>query len=145
MTIREVAGNVMGMLEAFQGSRPAMDTPQMLIVRGMSRKKIDPEELDTAISGVLDEIGAHRIDVYSDEAKDIIGIMDENIRGQVEIQGDTDIYGIYRLKESFEAMNCNTEYALGRMDDFAVFIVMWVDKSGVGPRFVELVVVNLEI
>lgn len=145
MNIRELAGKIMGMLEAFEGSKPAMDTPQMLIVRGMSRKKFDPEKLDEVISNVLNEIGAQKIEVYSDEAKNIIGIMDENIRGQVDIQGDTDIYGIYRLKESFEAMNCSTEYVLGCTNDFGVFIVMWVDKSGVGPRFVEIVVVNLEI
>lgn len=144
MKIHEVAGNIMEILEAFRGSKPAMDTPQMLIVRGMSRKEIEPEELDKVVSDVLDEIGARRIEVYSEEAKDIIGIMDENIRGQVQIQGETDIYGIYRLKDSFEAMNCHTEYALGLLDSFAIFIIVWMDKSGFGPKFVELVVVNLE-
>lgn len=144
MMIQEVAGNLMHSLEAFQGSKSLMDTPQMLMVRGMSRKKIEPEELDSVISTVLDEIGARRMEVYSPEAKDIIGIMDENIRGQVEIQGDTDIYGIYRLKDSFEAMNCHAEYALGLVDSLGIFIALWMDKSGFGPKFVELVVVNLE-
>lgn len=143
--IHEIAGNIMQTLGAFHGSKPAMDTPQMLIVRGMSRKEIEPEELAQTVSGVLDEIGARIIDVYSDEAKDVIGVMDENIRDQVSIKGETDIYGIYRLKESFEAMNCHTEYALGLLDDIAVFLVMWMDKSGFGPKFVEIVVVNLEI
>ncbi|HEY0196580.1 MAG TPA: DUF2120 domain-containing protein [Methanobacterium sp.] len=144
MKIHEVAGNIMQILEAFRGSKPAMDTPQMLIVRGMSRKEMEPEELDKVVCDVLDEIGARRIEVYSEEAKDIIGIMDENIRGQVQIQGETDIYGIYRLKDSFEAMNCHTEYALGLLDSFAIFVILWMDKSGFGPKFVELVVVNLE-
>ncbi len=144
MMIQEVAGNLMHSLEAFHGSKSLMDTPQMLMVRGMSRKKIEPEELDSVISTVLDEIGARRMEVYSPEAKDIIGIMDENIRGQVEIQGDTDIYGIYRLKDSFEAMNCHAEYALGLVDSLGIFIALWMDKSGFGPKFVELVVVNLE-
>lgn len=145
MKIHEVAGNIMQSLGAFQGSKPAMDTPQMLIVRGMSRKEIKPEELAQVVYGVLDEVGAREIEVYSEEAKDVIGVMDENIRGQVSIEGETDIYGIYRLKESFEAMNCHTEYALGLLNDIAIFIVMWMDKSGFGPKFVELVVVNLEI
>lgn len=144
MKIHEVAGNIMGMLEAFQGSRSAMDTPQMLIVRGMSRKEMEPEELEKVVSDILDEIGARRIEVYSEEAKDIIGVMDENIRGQVEIQGETDIYGIYRMKESFEAMNCHAEYALGLLDNFAIFMVLWMDRSGFGPKFVEIVVVNLQ-
>ncbi len=144
MKIHEVAGDIMTSLEAFHGSRPSMDTSQMLIVRGMSRKNIKPEELDSAVYNVLNEIGARKIEVFSDEAKDVIGVMDEYIRGQVEIQGDTDIYGIYRLKESFEAMNCHVEYSLALLDGIAIFLVLWMDKSGIGPKFVELVLANLE-
>lgn len=144
MRIHEVAGNIMNQLEAFHGSRPSMDTAQMLIVRGMSRKEIEPEDLDLVVSDVLKEIGARRIDVFSEEAKDLIGIMDENIRDQVQIQGETDIYGIYRLKESFEAMNCHAEYALALLNNIAIFMVLWMDRSGLGPKFVELVVTNLE-
>ena len=144
MKIHEVAGDIMTSLEAFHGSRPSMDTSQMLIVRGMSRKNIKPDELDSAVYNVLNEIGARKIEVFSDEAKDIIGVMDEYIRGQVEIQVDTDIYGIYRLKESFEAMNCHVEYALGLLNGIAIFMVLWMDKSGIGPKFVELVLANLE-
>lgn len=145
MKIHEVAGNIMGIMEAFQGSRPAMDTPQMLIVRGMSRREMEPEDMEKVVSDLFDEIGARTIEVFSEEAKNVIGVMDENIRGQVEIQGETDIYGIYRLKDSFEAMNCHAEYAMGLLDDFAIFMVLWMDKSGFGPKFVEVVVVNLEI
>ncbi len=144
MRTREIASDIMNSLEAFRGSRPAMDTPQMLIVRGMSRKEIEPDDLDMVVSEVMNEIGARKIEVYSEEAKDVIGMMDEYIRASVEIQGETDIYGIYRLKESFEAMNCHMEYALGLVDSIAIFIVLWMDKSGFGPKFVELVVANLE-
>ena len=144
MNIREVAGSIMGSLEAFGGSKSSMDTPQMLIVRGMSRKKIEPENLAQEISNIFQELGATRIDVYSQKAKDVIGIMDENIRSQVQIQGETDVYGIYRLKESFEAMNCHMEYGLGLLNDIAIFMVLWMDKSGFGPKFVELVVTNLQ-
>jgi len=145
MKTHEIAGNIMTSLEAFHGSKPSIDTPQILIVRGMSRKEIKPEDLSLVVSSILNEIGAHKIDAFSEEAKNVIGIMDENIRDQVEIQGDTDIYGIYRLKDSFEAMNCHMEYALGLIDNIAVFMILWMDKSGFGPKFVELVVSNLEI
>ncbi len=145
MKTHEVAGNIMGSLEAFHGSRPAMDTPQILIVRGMSRKDIQPEELETVVFNLLNEIGARKIDMFSDEASDIIGVMDEYIRESVEIPGETDIYGIYKLKESFEAMNCHMEYAMGLLDGIALFMVLWMDKSGLGPKFVELVVANLEV
>ena len=144
MPTHEIAGKVMNELEAFHGSKPAIDTPQILIVRGMSRKRIDPEELSSTISGTMKGLGARTIDVFSEEATDIIGIMDENIRATVEIPGETDVYGIYRLKESFESMNCHTEYSLGLIGKLAVFLVLWKDKSGMGPLFVELVVSNAE-
>jgi hypothetical protein len=89
-------------------------------------------------------LGANKMDIFSEEATDIIGIMDENIRATVEIPGETDVYGIYRLKESFESMNCHTDYGLATIGQIAVFLVLWKDKSGIGPLFVELVVSNSE-
>ena len=144
MKTHEIAGSIMQSLEAFKGSKSAMDTPQMLIVRGMTRKDIKPDDLEAEVSKIFDEIGARRIEVFSEESKDIIGVMDENIRAQVDIQGETDVYGIYRMKESFEAMNCHTEYGLGLVNNIAIFMVLWMDKSGFGPKFVELVLANLE-
>jgi hypothetical protein len=144
MPTHEIAGKIMNELEAFHGSKPAIDTPQILIVRGMSKRKLDPQELSITISELMKGIGARNMDIFSEEATDVIGIMDENIRATVEIPGETDVYGIYRLKESFEAMNCHTEYALGTIGQLAVFLVLWKDKSGMGPLFVELVVSNSE-
>ena len=142
--LRKVASTIMGELEAFEGSRPALDASNILIVRGMSRKKIAAHDMAKVLSKLLKKLGAKEVDVFSDEATDVIGIMDERIRNNVEIQGETDVYGIYRLKESLEAMNCDVEYSLGIMDNTGIFIVMWADKSGIGPRFVEVVVASVE-
>ncbi|AXV40489.1 DUF2120 domain-containing protein [Methanobacterium sp. BAmetb5] len=144
MRTREIAGQIMGQLEAFEGSKAAMDTTELLIVRGRSRQRIPPEELESTISQILQGLGARKLDMYSDETADIITIMDEQIRSQVSIQEETDIYGIYRLKESFENMNCHADYGIGVVDDIAIFIILWKDKSGIGPLFVELVVSALE-
>ncbi|AIS31790.1 MULTISPECIES: DUF2120 domain-containing protein [Methanobacterium] len=144
MRTREIAGQIMGQLEAFEGSKAAMDTTELLIVRGRSRQRIPPEELESTISQILQGLGAQKLDMYSDETADIITIMDEQIRSQVSIQEETDIYGIYRLKESFENMNCHADYGIGVVDDIAIFIILWKDKSGIGPLFVELVVSALE-
>ena len=73
------------------------------------------------------------MDIFSEEATDVIGVMDENIRARVEIPGETDVYGIYRLKESFESMNCHTEYALGTIGQLAVFLVFGRIKVGWVP------------
>lgn len=142
--LRKVASTIMGELEAFEGSRPALDASNILIVRGMSRKKIAAHDMAKVLSKLLKKLGAKEVDVFSDEATDVIGIMDERIRNNVEIQGETDVYGIYRLKESLEALNCDVEYSLGIMGNAGIFVVMWADKSGIGPRFVELVVSSIE-
>ncbi len=144
MNTRNIAGQIMGQLEAFEGSKAAMDTTELLIVRGKSRQKIKPEELGPTISQLLKDMEARELDMFSDETANIISIIDEQIRSQVQIQGETDIYGIYRLKESFENMNCHADYGMGLADDIAIFIVLWKDKSGIGPLFVELVVSALE-
>ncbi len=144
MNTRNIAGQIMGQLEAFEGSKAAMDSAELLIVRGKSRQKIKPEELGPTISQILKDMEARELDMFSDETANIISIIDEQIRSQVQIQGETDIYGIYRLKESFENMNCHADYGMGLADDIAIFIVLWKDKSGIGPLFVELVVSALE-
>jgi len=141
---RKIAGEIMGQLEAFEGSKAAMDTTQLLIVRGRSRQRIKPEDLGPTISQIFKDLDARQLDMYSDETADLITIMDEQIRSQVDIQGETDVYGIYRLRESFETMNCHADYGMGLLDDVAVFIILWKDKSGMGPMFVELVVSALE-
>lgn len=144
MQTHEVAGKVMESLEAFHGSKPAIDAQNILIVRSMSQKKFDTPKMDTVLSDILKNMGVHEIEMFSKEGGDIIGIMDERIRSNVSIQSETDISGIHRMKDSLEAMGCDVEYTLGTLDDLGIFIVTWMDKSGIGPRFVEVVVANLE-
>jgi hypothetical protein len=144
MITHNIAGQIMGRLEAFEGSRSAMDTNQILIVRGMSRKKIQPDELGTIISEIISDVGAKELDMFSEQTADIISVMDTQIRSQVEITGETDVYGIYRLKESFKSMNCHAEYGMGLLKQTAIFMILWKDKSGIGPLFVELVISMLD-
>ncbi|HMK54975.1 MAG TPA: DUF2120 domain-containing protein [Methanobacteriaceae archaeon] len=145
MRTHNIAGQVMGSLEAFEGSRAALDTAQILIVRGMSRKKIAADKLEPTITQLFKDMEVVEMDMFSDEAGDIIGVIDEQIRSCVEISGETDAYGIYRMKESFESMNCNADYKMGILnDEIAIFLVLWKDKSGMGPLFVEMVISLME-
>jgi len=143
MQTHKIAGKVMESLDAFHGSRPAIDAQNVLIVRGMSGKKFD-DEMVVVLSDLLKTIGAQEIDIFSNDGGDIIGIMDERIRANVPIQSETDISGIHMMKDSLEAMGCDVDYNLGILDDSGIFIVSWRDKSGIGPRFVEVVVAALE-
>ena len=141
--IHKIAGQIMGDLEAFHGSKPAIDADNILIVRGMSRKQFN-DELDSVLLNLLKSLDARQIDMFSEEGGNVIGIMDERIRESVNISSETDVTGVYRLKESLEAMNCDVAYTLGLIDNIGTFIVTWKDKSGIGPQFVEVVVANME-
>ena len=144
MQTHKIASKVMEDLEAFHGSKPAIDAPNILIVRGMSRKKFDAGKMDIVLSDLLKKIGAQEVDMFSKNGGNIIGIMDERIRENVPIQSETDVSGIKRMKDSLEAMNCNVDYSIGVLDNLGIFVVSWIEKSGIGPRFVEVVVANLE-
>ncbi|MBI5679774.1 MAG: DUF2120 family protein [Methanobacterium sp.] len=143
MQTHKIAGQIMGDLESFHGSKPAIDADNILIVRGMSRKQFD-KSMDEVLLDVLNSLKAQKIDTFSKEGGDIIGIIDERIRANITIQSETDVSGIHRMKDSLEAMNCDVEYILGLLDNIGIFIVTWVEKGGIGPRFVEVVVSNLE-
>ncbi|MGB9936584.1 MAG: DUF2120 family protein [Methanobacterium sp.] len=144
MQTHKIAGKVMETLEAFHGSRPAIDANNILIVRGMSRKKFDSDKISDVLSDLLKKIGAQEIDMFSQEGGNIIGIMDEHIRSNIPIQSETDVAGIQSMKSSLEAMNCNVDVVMGTLGDIGIFIVTWDEKGGLGIRFVEVVVANLE-
>jgi len=144
MQINKIAGEIMNALEAFHGSRPSIDANNILIVRGMSRKRFDSQNMHSILSDVLNDINARQVDMFSKEGGNILGIMDERIRENVEIQTETDVSGIQKLKDSLEAMNCQVDYALGVQRDMGIFIVTWIEIGGIGPRFVEIVVANLQ-
>lgn len=130
----------MGYLEAFDGSRAALDSDKILIVRGRSRKRINLENMADELNGVVETLGAREIDMFSEESTALIGLMDEQIRSTVDINVETDVGGIEHLKESLESMNCFVEYKLGSTGKAGFFMVMWKDKSNTGPCFVEIVI-----
>lgn len=144
LNLHKPAGKVMEYLEAFDGSRPALDAANILIVRGKSKKRIDPQNMDLELETLFKEMQAEEVDMFSEKAASMISIMDEQIRANVEIQGDTDAGGIQKMKESLEAMNFIVEYKLGFMGKIGLFVVLWKDKSGIGPCFVEIVLSSTE-
>lgn len=143
MKLHKIAGSMMGYLEAFDGSRAALDADKILIVRGRSRKRINPENMAQELDGLVTSLNAQEIDMFSEESTSLIGLMDEQIRSNVDINVETDVSGIERLKESLESMNFFVEYKLGSTGKAGFFIVMYKDKSGIGPCFVEIVLSDI--
>ena len=38
----------------------------------------------------------------------------------------------------------HAEYAIGQIDDLVVYVVLYMDKSGFGPMFVETMVIRYD-
>ncbi|OQD58295.1 hypothetical protein MBBAR_21c00140 [Methanobrevibacter arboriphilus JCM 13429 = DSM 1125] len=138
--LHKIAGQVMGFFEAFDGSRAALDTDRILIVRGRSSKNISIDDMESKLDELRDHLEGIDVDVVSEEAAKLINRMDEQIRASVSVQGDTDSNGIMRMTKSLEAMNLFVKFRLMNLNHSGVFIVTWKDKANVGPLFVEVVV-----
>jgi hypothetical protein len=145
MIINKTAGMIMGQLEAFDGSKPAIDSDRILIVRGRSKKRLKIEDMGAELDNVLERLDAINIDLFSDEATDIIGVMDEHIRNIEKINTETNLAGIHKMKDSFENMGCAVEYRLAKTNKLGIFLILWKDKSGIGPCFVEIVIADIQI
>ncbi|QEF95389.1 DUF2120 domain-containing protein [Methanothermobacter sp. KEPCO-1] len=143
MKLHRIAGEIMGYFEAFEGSRPALDSKEILIVRGMSRKRMNIEDMGRELEGLIEKLGAEELELISEEGTALIGVMDEQIRSCVEVGTETDIRGIHRLKEALEDMNFSVDYRLCMTEDTGLFVVLYRDRSGVGPCFVEVVVSDI--
>ena len=138
--LHKIAGQVMGFFEAFDGSRAALDTQRILIVRGRSSKNISINEMEEKLGELKDILQGNEVDVVSDEAAKLINRMDEQIRSTVSVPGDTDSNGIMRMTKSLEAMNVFVKFKLMNLAHTGVFVVIWKDKADVGPVFIETVV-----
>lgn len=138
--LHKIAGQVIGFFEAFDGSRAALDTERILIVRGRSSKNIAIDELEDKLEELKDILQGNEVDVVSDKAGKLINRMDEQIRSTVSVPGDTDSNGILRMTKSLEAMNVFVKFKLMNLTHTGVFVVVWKDKADVGPVFVEVVV-----
>jgi len=138
--LHKVAGKIMGFLEAFEGSRPALDTGFILIVRSMSSKDIAIADMKQTLDDLLVFLDGKEIEPFSDKAAAIINRMDEQIRSNVQVSNETDAGGIERMKQSLESLNVAVEYKLFTSTHSGIFVVMWKDKSDAGPIFIEVVV-----
>ncbi|MDR2966635.1 MAG: DUF2120 domain-containing protein [Methanobacteriaceae archaeon] len=138
--LHKVAGKIMEFLGAFEGSRPALDSGFILIVRGMSSKDIAIADMKQTLEDLIVFLDGKEVEPISDEAAAIINRMDEQIRSNVQVNSETDVGGIERMKKSLESLNVAVEYKLFTSTHSGIFVVIWKDKSDSGPVFIEIVV-----
>lgn len=141
--IHNVAKEILLHFNAFEGSKPLFDSQKILIVRGVSRKKMDREKIKKELEKLLEKLDAKEVDLMSGEGSNILAMMDNNIRSEIDPEAESDFMGIEKLKETFEQMNFIVEYKLARKNNIGIFVVVYKDKADVGPCFIEVVVSSL--
>jgi hypothetical protein len=93
---------------------------------------------------LFNELGIKKIEKESEKARKFTDYVDTVFRKTEEVYDEPNgIEGIEKLKSVFESTGFNAEYAIGEIDDLAVYVVLYMDKSGFGPMFVETMIIRI--
>lgn len=135
----KTTGKIIGFFNAYKGSRPAFHGEHVVIVRGISRDKIEIEDMEAKLAELEDLLQAREVDVLSDAGKNFVEKVDSYIREDGEsVDTAPDSGGLLRMKEQLETMGLHVEYKLFLMPNVGAFVAIWKDKSGFGPLYVEV-------
>lgn len=135
----KTTGKIIGYFNAYKGSRPAFHGEHVVIVRGISRDKIEIENMESKLAELKDLLQAREVDVLSDAGKNFVEKVDSYIREDGEsVDTAPDSGGLLRMKEQLETMGLHVEYKLFLMPNVGAFVAIWKDKSGFGPLYVEV-------
>lgn len=135
----KTTGQIIGYFNAYKGSRPAFHGEHVVIVRGISRDKIEIEDMESKLAELEDLLQAREVDVLSDAGKNFVEKVDSYIREDGEsVDTAPDSGGLLRMKEQLETMGLHVEYKLFLMPNVGAFVAIWKDKSGFGPLYVEV-------
>lgn len=140
VNLHEPAGTIMKYLNAFKGSKPALNKNKIMIIRGASRDRIDIVDIPKKLDDLAKELDAEIIDIESETGLNLINLMDDQIREVVEIDTETELSGISNMKADYESMNQFVEIRGMLLPDVGIFICVNKDKSNKGPMFVEIVI-----
>lgn len=144
MEVMEVSRKIMDYLDAFKGSKPVVHNSEAMIIRGKSATKLKSEEIVPKLEELFKELNIEKIEINSERARILTNQVDQTFRNTTEVFDESNgIAGIEKLKHTFEITGFEADYLVGQLEDMAIYVVMWLDKSGFGPMFVEAMVVKL--
>lgn len=145
MQVIEIARQIMVKMDAFKGSKPVLHNPDAMLIRGKSASKLKKDEMAPKLLELFDELNIKKIEINSERANKLTDKVDESLRRITEVYDESHgLAGIEKLKHTFEITGFDAEYIIGQLDDAAVYVVIWADKSGFGPMFVETMVIKVE-
>ena len=139
MEVMEVSRKIMDYLDAFKGSKPVVHNSEAMIIRGKSATKLKPEEIVPKLEELFKELNIEKIEINSERARILTNQVDQTFRNTTEVFDESNgIAGIEKLKHTFEITGFEADYLVGQLEDMAIYVVMWLDKSGFGAMVVKL-------
>ncbi|MCD7781743.1 MAG: DUF2120 domain-containing protein [Methanosphaera sp.] len=140
----EVSRKIMEYLGAFKGSKPVVHNSEAMLIRAKAEEKLKPEEFTPKLEELFKDLDIQPINPASPKARTMTDQVDATFRNTTEVEDESlGIAGIEQIKQSFEMTGFEADYLMGELEDMGVYVVMYMDKSGFGPMFVETMVVKL--
>ncbi|MDO5852168.1 MAG: DUF2120 family protein [Methanobacteriaceae archaeon] len=144
MELIEISKRIITSLDAFEGSRPVVNSREVIIVRGRSKLKIKAKDIKPKLNEIFKDLNLKKESIESERVEKIVGQIDARLRMTNDIIDTPNVLGIEKLKNSFEVTGSAVEYLIGTKDNIVVFLVMGMDKSGMGPKFVETMISKID-
>lgn len=146
MEVIEITRQVMEELGVFKGSKPVLKESEAMIIKGMTHERLEKDEIIPTLEALFKKMNIKRVYLESKSARTITDRIDQKFRKVTEVYDEANgIEGIERLKNTFEMTGFIADYLIGiTEDEIAVYVVMWMDNTGFGPRFVETMAVQLD-
>ncbi len=144
MEVIEISRKIMEYMDAFQGSKPVVHNPDAMVIRNKSASKLKKEDMQPKLKELFEYLGIQKVEVGSEKSRKLTEKVDSTFRRTEEVYDESNgIDGIEKLKHTFEITGFDAEYIMGQIENIAVYVVVWMDRSGFGPMFVEAMVVNI--
>ena len=145
MEVMEISRQIMTNMDAFKGCKPALHNSEIVIIRGIPRAKLKPEDFEQKLKDLLKELNIKKVYLNSKRAE----ILTKEVDRQIKLaRGIDDEYqglsGVEMIKQSFEQSGFVADYIVGEYENLAAYVVMWMDKSGSGPMFVETMIIRTD-
>ncbi len=144
MEIMDLSRQIMKNLDAFEGSKPVVHNSEVMLIRGKTNTKLKEDEIIPKLEELYNSLNIDIISVNSPKARTVTDQVEATLRSTNEVIDESNgLDGIERIKHSFEITGFVAEYLIGQIEDVGVYVVMYMDKSGYGPMFVETMVARL--
>ena len=139
----KVAETVIRSFDAFKGSRPSINTENILIVRSRSRTVIPLDQFDEKLTQIGQELEATEITTKK-KIGEILTRGEQFINQKSDGYNVVDGSGLERMKLELESMGLVVAYKVFSLPKCDFVVAIWEDKNEIPPLYIEVTVTSKE-